>query len=150
MILGNLYRQKGQVGRAINVHQALLQRADLTPLEHAYVLLCLGLDFRHGGFVDRALEAFQEVVRLDPRNRYALVNLQKLHEDQHQWIEAAAGARADLARRRAAASAEDQQILGFLRNEVGTAQSQAGDPAAAAHTFRRGHRHRRPAPSPPT
>ena len=29
MILGNLYRQKGQVGRAINVHQALLQRTDL-------------------------------------------------------------------------------------------------------------------------
>ncbi len=55
MILGNLYREKGQVGRAINVHQALLQRPDLTKLEHAYVLLCLGLDFRHGGFVDRAL-----------------------------------------------------------------------------------------------
>src|ERR687892_1337306 len=89
MILGNLYRQKGQVGRAINVHQALLQRPNLTKLEHAYVLLCLALDFRHGGFVDRALEAFQEVVRLDPRNRYALVNLQKLHEDQHQWTEAA-------------------------------------------------------------
>src|SRR5688500_7927434 len=90
MILGNLYRQKGQVGRSINVHQALLQRPNLTTLEHAYVLLCLGLDFRHGGFVDRALEAFQEVVRLDPRNRYALVNLQKLHEDQQQWAEAAA------------------------------------------------------------
>src|ERR687892_2817299 len=89
MILGNLYRQKGQVGRAINVHQALLQRPHLTKLEHAYVLLCLGLDFRHGGFVDRALEAFQEVVRLDPQNRYAFVNLQKLYEEQHQWTEAA-------------------------------------------------------------
>src|SRR5215203_4560038 len=33
MILGNLYRQKGQVGRAINVHQALLQRPDLRRLE---------------------------------------------------------------------------------------------------------------------
>ena len=42
MILGNLYRQKGQVGRAINIHQGLLQRPDLTKLEHAYVLLCLG------------------------------------------------------------------------------------------------------------
>src|SRR5262245_3040065 len=80
MILGNLYRQKGQVGRAIHVHQLLLQRPDLTRLEHAYVLLCLGLDFRHAGFVDRALEAFQEVVRLDSQNRYAFVNLQKLYE----------------------------------------------------------------------
>src|ERR671925_1839187 len=88
MILGNLYRQKGQVGRAINIHQSLLQRPDLTKLEQAYVLLCLGLDFRHGGFVDRALETFQEVLVLDPRNRYALINLQKLYEDQHQWADA--------------------------------------------------------------
>ena len=89
MILGNLYRQKGQVGRAITVHQGLLQRPDLRPIEHAHVLLCLGLDYKHGGFIDRALETFQEVVRLDPNNRYAFVNLQKLYEDQHQWADAA-------------------------------------------------------------
>ena len=57
MILGNLYRAKGQVGRAITLHQSLLQRPDLTKLEQAYVQLCLALDFRHGGFVDRALES---------------------------------------------------------------------------------------------
>src|SRR6187401_3182469 len=89
MILGNLYRQKGQVGRAITVHQALLQRSSLTRLEHAQCLLCLALDFRHAGFIDRALAAFREVVSLDPKSRYALVNLQKLHEEQRQWAEAA-------------------------------------------------------------
>ena len=88
LILGNLYREKGQVGRAVTVHQALLQRPRLTPLEHAHVLLCLGLDFRRGGFVDRALETFKEVLHLDPSNRYALANLQKLYEEQHQWQEA--------------------------------------------------------------
>src|SRR5213075_3031396 len=88
MILGNLYREKGQVGKAITVHQTLLQRPKLNNLEHAYVLLCLGLDYKRGGFVDRALEAFNEVLRLDAKNEYALVNLQKLHEEQHQWLEA--------------------------------------------------------------
>src|SRR5829696_6845573 len=111
MILGNLYRGKGQVSRAISVHQALLQRPDLTRLEHAYVLLCLGLDFRHGGFVDRALEAFQEVVQLDSRNRYALVNLQKLHEDQQQWAEASR-VRAQVASIDGQKRGENQQILG--------------------------------------
>ncbi len=134
MILGNLYRQKGQVGRAINVHQTLLQRADLTRLEHAYVLLCLGLDYRHGGFVDRAHEAFQEVVRLDPKNRYALVNLQKLHEDQHQWAEAAR-VREQIARIDAGRGQEDGQILGFLRNEIGGVQAHGGEMEAAARTF---------------
>jgi lipopolysaccharide biosynthesis regulator YciM len=135
MILGNLYRQKGQVGRAINVHQGLLQRPDLTTLEHAYVLLCLGLDFRHAGFVDRALEAFQEVVRLDPKNRYALVNLQKLHEDQHQWTEAAR-VRGQIAGIDARTKGDDQLILAFLRSRIGAAQSRAGERAAAVRTFR--------------
>src|SRR5436853_7268182 len=85
MILGNLYREKGQVGKAITVHQGLLQRPNLSKLEHAYVLLCIGLDYKRGGFVDRALEAFNEVLRLGPQNEYALWNRQKLREDQHQW-----------------------------------------------------------------
>jgi lipopolysaccharide assembly protein B len=134
MILGNLYRQKGQVGRAINVHQSLLQRPDLTKLEHAYVLLCLALDYRHAGFIDRALEAFQEVVLLDPQNRYAYVNLQKLYEEQHQWPEALQ-VREQIARIDAGRVPEDQQILGFLRNEIGAGQAREGNTAAAARTY---------------
>jgi lipopolysaccharide biosynthesis regulator YciM len=134
MILGNLYRQKGQVGRAINVHQGLLQRPNLTKLEHAYVLLCLGLDFRTGGFVDRAAEAFGEVLRLDPQNRYALVNLQKLHEEQHQWQEAAA-VREEIVRIDAGRHPEDQPILAFLRTEIGAARLKTGDLSGAARTF---------------
>jgi lipopolysaccharide assembly protein B len=134
MILGNLYRQKGQVGRAINIHQALLQRPDLTKLEQAYVLLCLGLDFRHGGFVDRALEAFQEVLRLDSRNRYALVNLQKLYEDQHQWADALR-VREQVVKIDAGRHPDDQQILGFLRNEMGVEAQRAGNGAVAARSF---------------
>jgi lipopolysaccharide biosynthesis regulator YciM len=134
MILGNLYREKGQVARAINVHQALLQRPDLTKLEHAYVLLCLGLDFRHGGFVDRALEAFQEVLQLDPQNRYALANLQKLYEEQHQWPDALA-ARERIATIDGDRRSDDRQILGFLRNEIGSGHAAAGNLAGAAKAF---------------
>jgi lipopolysaccharide biosynthesis regulator YciM len=134
MILGNLYRQKGHVGRAINIHQSLLQRPDLTRAEHAYVLLCLGLDFRHGGFVDRALETFQEVVRLDPRNRYALVNLQKLYEDQHQWTDAVR-VREDIAGLEGDDDAESRQILGFLRNEIGSLLARSGRHAEAAQAY---------------
>jgi len=119
MILGNLYREKGQVGKAITVHQTLLQRPQLSKLEHAYVLLCLGLDYKRGGFVDRALEAFNEVLRLDPKNEHALLNLQKLHEEQHQWTEAY-----DTRRRLSKladidAKPQSQAILAFLENEIG-------------------------------
>jgi lipopolysaccharide biosynthesis regulator YciM len=135
LILGNLYREKGQVGRAIQEHQALLQRPNLRKLEHANVLLCLGLDYKRGGFVDRALEAFTEVLRLDPGNRYALLNLEKLYEEQHQWSDAYA-ARQKLA----AGDAPDQQprhgaILAFLENEIGLAALKKMDYAEAARRF---------------
>jgi lipopolysaccharide biosynthesis regulator YciM len=119
LILGNLYREKGQVGRAIQEHQSLLQRSHLRKLEHANVLLCLGLDYRHGGFVDRALEAFSEVLRLDPENRYALSNLEKLYEEQHQWTEAYAMRQRQAAHDVAANQPRHQQILAFLENEIG-------------------------------
>jgi lipopolysaccharide biosynthesis regulator YciM len=119
MILGNLYREKGQVGRAIQTHQQILQRPRLSRAEHAHVQLCLGLDYRRGGFVDRALEAFHEVLRLDPDNRDALHNLEKLHADQHQWPEAY-----DIRRRLTNLSPPDAlarhyTILAFLENELG-------------------------------
>ena len=135
MILGNLYREKGQVGKAITQHQHLLQRPKLSKLEHAYVLLCLGLDYKRGGFVDRALEAFNEVLRLDPKNEYALVNLQKLHEEQHQWTEAY-----DTRRRLAKladidARPQSQAILAFLENEIGLEAMRRRDYAEAVRRF---------------
>ncbi len=136
MILGNLYREKGQVGRAIHVHQALLQRPKLTQLEHAYVLLCLGLDFKRGGFVDRALEAFNEVLRLDPANEYTLINLEKLHEEQHQWQEAYE-VRKRLAKVAGAkGGARNDQILAFLENEIGLEALKRDDHKAAVSRFR--------------
>lgn len=135
MILGNLYREKGQVGRAISVHQSLLQRPRLNRLEHAYILLCLGLDYKRGGFVDRAQEAFTEVLRLDQKNEYALVNLQKLHEEQHQWSEAY-DTRARLSKLAASDSRpQSQAILAFLENEIGLEALRKKDYAEAVRRF---------------
>jgi lipopolysaccharide biosynthesis regulator YciM len=136
LILGNLYREKGQVGRAIQEHQALLQRPSLRKLEHANVLLCLGLDYKHGGFVDRALEAFTEVLRLDPGNEYALSNLEKLYEEQHQWTEAYATRRKLAARGKAASQPNHQEILAFIDNEIGIEALKRMDYAEAARRFR--------------
>jgi lipopolysaccharide assembly protein B len=135
MILGNLYREKGQVGKAITVHQGLLQRPRLTRLEHAHVLLCLGLDYKRGGFVDRALEAFTEVLRLDPKNEYALVNLQKLHEEQHQWTEAYDTRRRLSALTKSDEPSQNQAILAFLDNEIGLEAMRRKDYAEAIRRF---------------
>jgi lipopolysaccharide biosynthesis regulator YciM len=135
MIVGNLYREKGQVGRAIQIHQQLLQRPKLTRLEHVYVLLCLGLDFRRGGFVDRALEAFGEVLRLDPKNHYALLNLQKLHEEQHQWRDAHAVRQILMKLAPTDQQGRNRSILAFLENELGLEALARSDLAQATERF---------------
>ncbi|HXT69994.1 MAG TPA: tetratricopeptide repeat protein [Vicinamibacterales bacterium] len=135
LVLGNLYREKGQVGRAIQEHQTLLQRPRLNRLEHANVQLCLGLDYRRGGFVDRAVAAFTDVLKLDPDNEAALVNLEKLQEDQHQWMDAY------VTRKRLALLAgppdqpKSQAILAFLENEIGLQALKEGRLDEAARRF---------------
>jgi lipopolysaccharide biosynthesis regulator YciM len=117
------------------VHQGLLQRPKLKRLEHAYALLCLGLDYKSGGFVDRAVEAFNEVLRLDGENEYALINLEKLHEEQHQWQDAY-----DIRRRLAriagrGSEARHNETLAFLENELGLEALKLKDLNAAASRF---------------
>jgi lipopolysaccharide assembly protein B len=135
LILGNVYRERGQVARAIQVHQSLLQRPKLTRTEHAYALLCLGLDFKRGGFVDRALEAFNEVLRLDPRNQYALLYLQKLHEEQHQWDDAYRIRQQLVQLSGPDTHPRSQAILAFLENERGVESLKAGTLDEAARRF---------------
>ena len=134
LLLGSLYREKGQVARAINIHQSLLQRPRLTRLEQAHILLCLGIDFKRGGFVDRALEAFNEVIKLDPKNQYALLNIEKLHEDQHQWQEAYE-VRRSLGNQTGDEDGRGQAILAFLENELGLQAVARGDYPGAIARF---------------
>jgi lipopolysaccharide biosynthesis regulator YciM len=135
ILLGNLHREKGQVGRAIQIHQQLLQRPRLARFEQCAVLLCLGLDYKQGGFVDRAVEAFTEVLRIDPENQQALLNLEKLHEDQQQW-QAAYEARERLMKAGDEASKPRlRRVLGFLEQQLGVAALARLDYDEAAKRF---------------
>ena len=119
LILGNLYREKGQVGRAINVHQQLLQQPRLNKLELVAVWMSLALDYKQGGFVDRSRDALGEVLRLAPDHVQALLTLEKIHADQHQWA-AAFDCRSRVMRATAPAEApRHRTILAFLETELG-------------------------------
>ncbi len=88
LALGNLYRQRGQIDRAIRVHQSLLARGELTGQERVLALNALGSDYRTGGFLDRSAKTFREALGLHPKDTYALAQLLKLSEDIKQWDEA--------------------------------------------------------------
>ncbi len=88
LALGNLFRQRGQIDRAIRVHQSLLTRHSLTEEERVLALNALGSDFRTGGFMDRSLKTFREALALNPKDPDALAQLVKISEDLGEWTDA--------------------------------------------------------------
>ena len=56
LMLGGLFRQRGELERATRVHQKLLAREQLTPAERNMVQLELVKDYLTGGLLDRAKE----------------------------------------------------------------------------------------------
>ena len=78
LMLARLYRERGEVGRAIRVHQNLLLRPELDEAQGTEVLAELASDFRAGGFLRRAIASFEEVLTRDSGNRTALRELAAL------------------------------------------------------------------------
>ena len=70
--LARLYRERGDIGRAIRMHQNLLLRADLGRTQKAAARLELARDFDAGGFAERAAAGYEEVLGEQPRNAEAL------------------------------------------------------------------------------
>ena len=85
LALARFYRQRGEVGRAIHVHQNLLLRDDLDPAQITAVLADLAADFRQGGFLRRAIAGYEEVIGRDPRHREALRALVSLLCDAREY-----------------------------------------------------------------
>lgn len=81
LALGQLYRRRGEVGRAIRIHQNLLLRNDLAPGHRERALRGLARDFRKGGFLQRAISAFEELRDRRPRDPEALAALARLRAD---------------------------------------------------------------------
>jgi lipopolysaccharide biosynthesis regulator YciM len=131
-VLSHLYREVGQVERAIEMHRALLERSDLTRAERAHTLASLGTDFRKAGLLDRAQKAYADALEVDPKNLHALAGQQKLQEEQRQWREAYES-QTRLARLR---KSDDGLVLGFLQAQMGQESLAAGRRDEAAEAFR--------------
>lgn len=82
--LGSLFRRRGEMERAIRVHQSLLARADLPQEEREHAQHELAQDFLKAGMLDRAEQAFQQV--LDTRFAVPAVRaLIRIYESEHDW-----------------------------------------------------------------
>jgi lipopolysaccharide assembly protein B len=99
--LGALYRRRGEVERAIRIHENLLAREALAPEHHEQALLALAQDYLRAGLLDRAEGLFQRVSEVPRLRISALDALRLVYERQHDWQQAL-GAYRQLARIKAA------------------------------------------------
>jgi lipopolysaccharide biosynthesis regulator YciM len=82
--LGSLFRRRGEMERAIRVHQSLLNRSDLPAAEREHAQHELAQDFLKAGMLDRAENGFEQL----KDTRYALPALRSLiriYESEHDW-----------------------------------------------------------------
>ncbi|MFC3913787.1 lipopolysaccharide assembly protein LapB [Pseudaeromonas sharmana] len=85
MALGNLFRQRGEVDRAIRIHQNLVARPSLTFEQRDWAMLELARDFVAAGLLDRAEEILVELVRHDEHEIEAAELLINLYQQLRDW-----------------------------------------------------------------
>jgi lipopolysaccharide biosynthesis regulator YciM len=91
--LGNLFRRRGEIERAIRVHQNLLSRPDLPQEQQAQAKYELGMDYLKAGLLDRAEETFNGLVETSyaVQARRALLEIFQREKEWTRAIEAARG-----------------------------------------------------------
>ena len=85
--LGSLFRRRGEMERAIRVHQSLLSRADLPISEREHAQHELAQDYLKAGMLDRAEEAFA-VLKDTSFGLASLRALIRIYESEHDWTRA--------------------------------------------------------------
>ncbi|MBF0622167.1 MAG: tetratricopeptide repeat protein [Magnetococcales bacterium] len=129
--LGNLFRDRGEVGRAIRIHQNIIARPQLEQDVQAAALFALGEDYRQGGFLDRAVETYRRVLKIDPEHRKALSGLLSLHESEGRWDRALRA----LVRLEKAGHPADPRRSAHLHVKIAQESQRQGDERAAEKLF---------------
>ena len=89
LALGSLFRRRGEVDRAIRIHQNLIARPQLSLSQRKEALMALGQDYMSAGVFDRAERIFIEVVSLGGgRETSSLHGLLAIYQQEKAWEKA--------------------------------------------------------------
>lgn len=91
--LGNLFRRRGEVERAIRVHHNLLARPDLPIEQQTHAKYELGHDYLKAGLLDRAEETFGQIIdsTYSVEARRALLEIYQREKEWMRAVDAAIG-----------------------------------------------------------
>ena len=85
LTLGNLFRSRGEVDRAICIHQSLMESASLTYDQRLLAVQQLGRDYMAAGLYDRAEDMFKQLVDETDFRLGALQQLLQIYQATSDW-----------------------------------------------------------------
>ncbi|MCW9015982.1 MAG: lipopolysaccharide assembly protein LapB, partial [Kangiellaceae bacterium] len=85
LALGNLYRKRGEVDRAIRLHQNLIARPSLSAAHRKMSLMELGYDYMAAGLLDRAENIFKELLHDQTHKQQSLKQLLQIYQQTKDW-----------------------------------------------------------------
>jgi lipopolysaccharide biosynthesis regulator YciM len=86
--LGNLFRRRGEVQKAIEIHEELLARQTLTGEQKTAAQFELGLDYLRAGLYDRAELILANLADYPSHRRPALELLLQIYQQEKDWTKA--------------------------------------------------------------
>ena len=88
LALGSLFRRRGEVERAIRVHQNIISKPGLQERQKTRALLELGEDYMRAGLFDRAESLFSELTERETHAPSALRHLLDIYQQEKDWEKA--------------------------------------------------------------
>ena len=88
LALGNLFRQRGEVDRAISLHTSLANDENSEPYECELAQIELACDFMSAGLMDRAEDILLQLVEIPRQRRNASVLLVRLYDQTRDYEKA--------------------------------------------------------------
>lgn len=88
LALGVLFRRRGEVQRAIRIHQNLIAKPSLSIHQRSLAILELGQDYYRAGLLDRAESLFTQLIASDRYRVYAHRQLLDIYQQEHDWDKA--------------------------------------------------------------
>jgi lipopolysaccharide biosynthesis regulator YciM len=124
--LGSLFRRRGEVDRALRMHDNLVDRADLDDDKRQQAIFELAQDYLKAGILDRAESLFTEL-ESTPYGKQSFEFLLELFQKEHDWLKAIA-----VSKRLAAISGQSyDKLAAFFYCELASDAIAGGDSAKA-------------------
>jgi lipopolysaccharide biosynthesis regulator YciM len=86
--LGSIYRRRGEVERAIRIHENIMARPSLSNEHRLAAMFALAEDYFRAGLFDRAERSFRQLAEGESRRAQALRYLLRIYEQQRDWDQA--------------------------------------------------------------